>query len=71
VPAAEQLLFLRFKERRFGRGCIDQWSGQRDALLAQLEARLQPFESMLVHRPFLLGDRPRFVDLDLASKIYC
>jgi glutathione S-transferase len=69
VPADEQLLFLRFKERRFGRGCIDQWTEQRGTLLAQLEARLQPFESMLAHRPFLLGDRPRFVDFDLAGML--
>jgi len=69
VPAAEQLQFLRFKERRFGRGCIEQWAAQRSALLTQLEARLQPFEAMLAHRPFLLGDRPRFVDFDLAGML--
>ena len=25
VPAADQLQYLRFKERKFGRGCIEQW----------------------------------------------
>ncbi|MGB7767313.1 MAG: glutathione S-transferase N-terminal domain-containing protein, partial [Verrucomicrobiia bacterium] len=25
VPSAEQLQFLRYKERKFGRGCLDQW----------------------------------------------
>jgi len=65
VPASDQLAFLRHKERRFGRGCIDQWRAQRKALLAQLEQRLVPFEEMLMYRPFLLDHQPRFVDFDL------
>ncbi|MGA2244322.1 MAG: glutathione S-transferase family protein [Verrucomicrobiota bacterium] len=69
VSAEDQLQYLRFKERRFGRGCVEQWAEQRGALLAQLEIRLQPFEAMLAHRPYLLGDQPRFVDFDLAGML--
>ena len=65
VPAADQVAFLRHKERKFGRGCIDQWRAQQKELLAQLEQRLVPFEEMLLTRPFLLDQRPRFVDFDL------
>jgi glutathione S-transferase len=65
VPASEQVAFLRHKERKFGRGCIDQWRAQQKALLAQLEQRLVPFEEMLMYRPFLLDQQPRFVDFDL------
>jgi glutathione S-transferase len=65
VPAAQQLGFLRHKERKFGRGCIDQWRAQQKDLLAQLTQRLVPFEEMLMYKPFLLDDRPRFVDFDL------
>ena len=65
VPASEQLAFLRHKERKFGRGCLDQWRAQQKELLAQLEQRLLPFEEMLLRRPFLLDDQPRFVDFDL------
>lgn len=65
VPPADQLGFLRHKERKFGRGCLDQWRGQQKELLAQLEQRLVPFEEMLIYRPFLLGERARFVDFDL------
>jgi len=65
VPAAEQLAFLRHKERKFGRGCLDQWRAQQKDLRAQLEQRLLPFEEMLICRPFLLDHRPRFVDFDL------
>jgi glutathione S-transferase len=65
VPASEQVAFLRHKERKFGRGCIDQWRAQQKELLAQLEQRLVPFEEMLMFKPFLLDERPRFVDFDL------
>jgi glutathione S-transferase len=65
VPPADQLAFLRHKERKFGRGCIGQWRAQQKELLAQLEQRLIPFEEMLMYRPFLLDQRPRFVDFDL------
>ncbi len=69
VPKADQLLFLRHKERKFGRGCLVQWRAQESDLLAQLEERLLPFEEMLAHRPFLLDDRPRFVDFDLFGML--
>jgi glutathione S-transferase len=65
VPAPDQLAFLRHKERKFGRGCLDQWRAQQPELLVQLEQRLVPFEEMLLTRPFLLDQRPRFVDFDL------
>jgi glutathione S-transferase len=38
-------------------------------LLAQLEQRLLPFEEMLLHQPFLLGQQPRFVDFDLYGML--
>ncbi|HEY5481439.1 MAG TPA: glutathione S-transferase family protein [Verrucomicrobiae bacterium] len=65
VPPPDQLAFLRHMERKFGRGCLDQWRAQQKELLTQLEQRLVPFEEMLLHQPFLLGQRPRFVDFDL------
>lgn len=69
VLPADQLSYVRHKERKFGRGCLDQWFAQRKVLLAQLEERLLPFEEMLSHRPFLLGARPRFVDFDLMGML--
>jgi glutathione S-transferase len=65
VPPTDQLPFLRHKERKFGRGCIEQWRAQQKELLAQLEQRLVPFEEMLMYQPFLLDQRPHFVDFDL------
>jgi glutathione S-transferase len=69
VPAKEQLNYLRHKERKFGRACLQQWHDQQPQLLAELTQRLVPFEQMLETRPFLLDQRPRFVDLDLFGML--
>jgi glutathione S-transferase len=69
VPAAEQLQFLRFKERKFGRGCLDQWRAAQTDWLKQLKDKLLPFEEMLAHQLFLLDGRPRFVDFDLFGML--
>ncbi len=65
VPKADRLPFLRHKERKFGRGCLDAWHAQQPALLEDLSRRLLPLEQMLAGKPFLLGARPHFVDFDL------
>ncbi len=65
VPPEEQLDYLRFKERKFGRGCLEQWRQQQRPLAAQLTERLIPFEQMLGRKSFLLEAHPRFVDFDL------
>jgi len=69
VAKADRVAFIRHKERKFGRGCLDQWRAQQKDLLKKLEAGLVPFEQMLLQRPFLLGDRPRFVDFDLFGML--
>ena len=65
VPRAEWLAFRRHKERKFGRGCLEQWRAQESAMRRELAARLGVFEQMLATRDFLLEDRPRFVDFEL------
>jgi len=69
VPLADQLQFLRFKERKFGRGCIEQWRKEQKLWLKRLEERLTPFEIMLSRQPFLLDDQPRFMDFDLFGML--
>jgi glutathione S-transferase len=69
VPARDQLQFLRFKERKFGRGCIAQWRKDQKSWLKKLETELLPFEMMLTHLPFILDERPRFVDFDLMGML--
>ena len=65
VVKADQVAFIRHKERKFGHGCLDQWRAQQKELLKKLEQHLTPFEQMLLHRPFLLGEQPHFVDFNL------
>jgi glutathione S-transferase len=69
MPPSDQLQYLRFKERKFGRGCIEQWRAEQKSWLKKLEQSLVPFEEMLMHNNFLLGDRPRFVDFDLFGML--
>jgi glutathione S-transferase len=69
VPPAEQLAYLRHKERKFGAGCLKQWHRDQKKLLAELSRRLLPFEEMLLDHPFLLGDEPHFVDFDLMGML--
>jgi glutathione S-transferase len=69
VAPKDRLLFLRHKERKFGRGCIEQWRAQQKSLLADLEQKLLPCEEMLLTRDFLLENRPRFVDFDLFGML--
>lgn len=70
VPEADALGFVRHKERRFGRGCLERWAGQRAELLAEFTAALGPYEAMLATRAFLLDERPRFVDFDLYGMCF-
>jgi len=65
VPKSERLAFMRHKERKFGRGCLQQWRTQQEALVASLTQKLVPFEMMLAERPFLLQAQPHFIDFDL------
>jgi glutathione S-transferase len=69
VPKADQLQYLRFKERKFGRGCLDQWRKDKKLWLKKLEELLVPFEIILSRQPFLLDERPRFVDFDLLGML--
>ena len=69
VPGSDRLRFLRHKERKFGRGCIDQWREQQKEFLATLSEKLIPFEEMLMFHSFLLDEKPRFVDFDLFGML--
>jgi glutathione S-transferase len=71
VPKAERLPFVRHKERKFGRGCLDQWREQQTRLTEELTQKLVPFEMMLVERPFLLRNQPHFIDFDLWGMLAC
>lgn len=70
VPPKDRVAFLRHKERKFGRGCLDEWGRNQKPLLGELKTRLLPFDEMLAGGPFLLGGEPRFIDFDLYGMIF-
>jgi glutathione S-transferase len=69
IPPTQRLAFRRHKERKFGRGCLEQWAAEQAKLLEELAHRLVPCEQMLMHRPFLLAGRPLFADFDLYGML--
>jgi glutathione S-transferase len=65
LPLVERVMLVRYKERKFGKGCIQQWTCDRAKLSRQFGDLLQPMDNMLASSRFLLGQRPVFVDYDL------
>ncbi len=64
-PLIERTMLIRHKERKFGRGCVREWTSHRRYLCAQFAKLLKPIDEMLAASPFLLTDRPLFVDYNL------
>src|SRR6185295_4079708 len=57
VPPAEQLPYLRHKERKFGRGCLDLWRANSKQFVADLTTLLGPFEQILSQQRGQVGDQ--------------
>jgi glutathione S-transferase len=64
-PLLERTMLIRHKERKFGKGCVREWTTHRRYLCTQFLELLEPIDNMLAASPFLLTDRPLFVDYDL------
>lgn len=64
---AERGMIVRHKERKFGRGCVDLWSQDRESILQKSAELLRPLEGMVSVNPFLLGDEPVFADFLLGG----
>jgi glutathione S-transferase len=73
IPAiadvAERGMVVRHKERRFGRGCVEQWRQNAVAIRAEADRLLGRFEITLQHSPFLFGDAPVYSDFSLFGII--
>ena len=61
-PLIERTMLIRHKERKFGSGCVREWTAHRRYLCTQFAELLKPIDNMLSASPFLLTDRPLFVD---------
>ncbi|WHZ17712.1 MAG: hypothetical protein OJF52_004565 [Nitrospira sp.] len=68
-PMVERVMLIRHKERKFGRGCLQEWISHRMYLCGQFAELLQPLDKMLHTSSFLISDRPLFVDYNLYGVI--
>lgn len=68
-PLVERVMMVRHKERKFGRGCVEEWTSHRKHLNSRFADLLKPIDNMLAASPFLLADRPLFVDYNLYGML--
>ena len=68
-PMVERVMLVRHKERKFGKGCLQEWTSHRKYLCTQFAELLMPIDNVLAASPFLLSDRPLFVDYNLYGVI--
>lgn len=61
----ERTMYIRHKERKFGRGCVEAWRREAPALRERMEEVLAPLDAMLSRSPWLLGERPVYADYAL------
>ncbi|HMS83447.1 MAG TPA: glutathione S-transferase N-terminal domain-containing protein [Nitrospira sp.] len=64
-PLVERVMLVRHKERKFGRGCVEEWTSHRKNLSNQFAVLLRPIDNMLATSPFLVENRPLYVDHNL------
>jgi len=65
----ERGLHRRHKERKFGLGCLEEWTRNVNQLIESFHHAIQPFEQILADRPFLTGERPIYADYALCGVI--
>jgi glutathione S-transferase len=63
--AGDRALYVLVKERKFGKGCVDQWEKDQGVLIAQARRLLTPTLKTLGSRLFLFGDDPTLADAAL------
>ena len=66
---SDRLHFIRHKERRFGRGCIDLWGKNAETLRAEFLNELDQFKGSLTNNQFLFGENPVYADYSLFGII--
>ena len=65
---ADRALFTFIKERKFGRGCVEEWERNAAELVGRARALLEPTVQTLSQRPFIFGDRPTLADAALYGQ---
>src|SRR5262245_39421986 len=65
----ERALYVFVKERKFGRGCVDEWERGREGLIARARELLGPSCQTLAQQPFLFGTEPTLADAALYGQV--
>ncbi len=60
---------IRHKERRFGRGCVDNWRKNKEILLSEFYAHIDNFKGTLETNLYLFGELPVYADYALYGVI--
>lgn len=64
----DRALYTFIKERKFGRGCVEEWEHNAGELTARIREMLAPTVRTLAQRPFLFGDRVTLADAALYGQ---
>jgi len=65
---ADRALFTFVKERKFGRGCVEEWERTARELATRAGALLVPTAQTLARQPFIFGTRPTLADAALYGQ---
>ena len=65
---SDQGFYVFIKERKFGKGCVEDWAKNRATLIKKAQEMLTPSFKTLRQRPFLFGDAPTLADAALYGE---
>jgi len=65
---ADRALYTFIKERKFGRGCVEEWERTAGELTARIRTMLVPSVRTLAQSPFLFGERVTLADAALYGQ---
>jgi glutathione S-transferase len=65
----ERALYVFVKERKFGRGCVDDWERSHEDLVARARELLEPSCRTLARQPFLFGAEATLADAALYGQL--
>lgn len=65
---ADAAMFTFIKERKFGRGCVEDWEHAAGELVARIRTMLAPTLQTLRQRAFIFGDNPTLADAALYGQ---
>jgi glutathione S-transferase len=66
---AARTMTIRHKERKYGRGCVQNWREHEEMIWSEATRHLSRFDAILRYIPYLLGDTPVFADFALFGVV--